>query len=67
MGQWINIKSQKGQLERSWLPQKQQLQQKSKLLETEKTALSKILDQAKLSKSDVDDKRLALIKRKTSS
>ena len=65
MGQWINIKSQKGQLERNWLAQQQQLQQKSKLLETEKTALSKILDQAKLSKSDVDDKRLALIKRQT--
>ncbi|WP_042149301.1 MULTISPECIES: hypothetical protein [unclassified Pseudoalteromonas] len=61
MGQWINIKSQKGQLERNWLAQQQ------KLLETEKIALSKTLHQAKLSKSDVDDKRLALIKRKTSS
>lgn len=63
--QWISIESQKGQLERNWLAQKQHLQQKSKLLEIEKSALSKILQQTKVSKSDVDGKRLNLIQQQT--
>jgi len=65
MEQWISLESQKGQLERNWQAQQQHLQQKSSLLSTEKKALDKVLQQAKVSQNDVDSKRLDLIKKQS--
>jgi hypothetical protein len=60
MEQWINIESQKGNLQLSWNTRRQQLEQSQSLLASEIGVLKQVLKKTGSEKSDVDNKRIQL-------
>ncbi|TPH18609.1 DUF3450 family protein [Litorilituus lipolyticus] len=60
MQQWLDIESQKGQLQLDWNTKKQQLEQTQSLLIVEKTELASLLKKADTDRSDVDERRIEL-------
>jgi len=65
MAQWLNIESQKGNLQLSWNTRKQQLTQSQSLLSAEIIALKAVLKKTDSEKSDVDSRRIQLSKKQS--
>lgn len=62
MGQWLDIESQKGRLQSEWSVRKAELTRRLSLLDIEKDALNNIIAQGTKVTSDVDQRRLSLLK-----
>ncbi len=60
VGQWLDIESQKGQLQVNWNTRQQQLEQSQELLSAEISVLKQTLKQADTKKTDVDKRRVEL-------
>lgn len=63
MSRWISIESQKGKLQTQWNARSQQLEQKLALFDAERESLQAVIDNSKKTGSDVDDRRLDLLKK----
>ncbi len=65
MKKWIELESQKGELQLDWNSQKQYLGQTVRLLTTEEEELQQLLKKADTVKSDVDSRRIELSKKQS--
>jgi len=63
MQKWIQLESQKGNLQIEWAERKTELDRRQQLLTTEKASLKETLAQAEGSTSDVDQRRNELLSR----
>lgn len=66
MGKWISLESQKGKLQSDWNARRQFLSQKLDLYNAETEALNAVLTLTDTQKSDVDTRRLELLKKQDS-
>lgn len=63
MSRWISLESQKGKLQTQWNSRSLQLEQKLALFDAERESLQAVIDNSKKTGSDVDDRRLNLLKK----
>jgi len=65
VSQWIELESQKGNLQVDWTQRRQELDRKLELFDAERDALLALVNKADNVKSDVDSRRLELLEKQT--
>lgn len=63
MGQWLNLEMQKGALQSNWNRSRDNLEQRFTLLDAEQKRLKEVLSQRTVATTEVDQRRLELLKR----
>ncbi len=66
MHRWVQLEQQSNAIESNWREQKPVLEQRLVLLDKERAALTKTLEQTKTTRNDVEQKRLELVEQQTS-